>query len=61
VRSGGAVGHCGREHDWFYSLAAGFVLKAFAFGESLSFASPKERDQRKGDPGSLDSACAEQL
>jgi hypothetical protein len=55
----------------------------FAFGEYLSFASPKERYQRqncgavldsfswprsgktggftKGDPGSRDSACAEQL
>jgi hypothetical protein len=55
MRSGGAVGHWGREHDWFYSLAAGCFLKAFAVGEFLSFASPKERNQRKGDPGSLES------
>jgi hypothetical protein len=27
----------------------------FAGGEFLSFASPKERNQRKGDPGSLES------
>jgi hypothetical protein len=27
----------------------------FAYGEYLSFASPKERYQRKGDPGSLES------
>jgi hypothetical protein len=27
----------------------------FACGEFLSFASPKERNQRKGDPGSLES------
>jgi len=27
----------------------------FADGEFLSFASPKERNQRKGDPGSLES------
>jgi hypothetical protein len=30
-------------------------LKRFACGEYLSFASPKERYQRKGDPGSLES------
>jgi hypothetical protein len=31
-------------------LLRAVFLKAFAFGEFLSFASPKERNQRKGDP-----------
>jgi hypothetical protein len=39
----------------FISLLLAVFLKAFAFGEFLSFASPKERNQRKGDPGSLES------
>jgi hypothetical protein len=37
------------------SLLLAVFLKAFAVGEYLSFASPKERYQRKGDPGSFES------
>jgi len=39
----------------FIRLLLAVFLKAFAVGEFLSFASPKERNQRKGDPGSLES------
>jgi hypothetical protein len=28
MRSSGAVRHCGRKHDWFYSLAAGCFFKS---------------------------------
>ncbi|WP_164852452.1 hypothetical protein [Rheinheimera riviphila] len=39
-----------------FGLAAnGWLEERFACGEFLSFASPKERNQRKGDPGSLES------
>jgi hypothetical protein len=52
MRSSGVVGHWGREHDWFYSLAAGCFFKSVSpLASIFLLLRQKKETKEKATPG----------